>query len=139
MYRIRSTVVFTALLVAMSPGFAPSHDANAAGPADSYATRDRGAWTNSRVIGSPDPPAKYVTQVAYAGLKFDEPLEFSVVPGMDRIGIAQRYGKLFTFPNELATKEKTLLLELKRSVMGLAFHPKFASNGKFYVTSLPDP
>jgi uncharacterized repeat protein (TIGR03806 family) len=139
MYRIRFTVVSTAMLFAMSLSFSLPHSANAAGPADSYATRDRGVWTTSRVIGSPDPPAKYVTQVAYAGLKFDEPLAFSVVPGMDRIGIAQRYGKLFTFPNELATNEKTLLLELKRSVMGLAFHPKFASNGKFYVTSLPDP
>jgi uncharacterized repeat protein (TIGR03806 family) len=110
-----------------------------ADPAQTYATSDRVLWTTSKVVGSPDPPAKYVTQPAFSGLKFDEPLAFAVVPDLDRIGIAERYGKIFTFPNELATKDRTLLLELKRTVMGLAFHPEFASNGKFYVTSLLDP
>ncbi|MDA0587971.1 MAG: PQQ-dependent sugar dehydrogenase [Planctomycetota bacterium] len=113
--------------------------ARSADPAQTYATGDRALWTTSNVVGSPDPPAKYVTEVAFSNLKFDEPLAFAVVPELDRIGIAERYGKIFTFPNELATKDRTLLLELKRTVMGLAFHPEFASNGKFYVTSLPDP
>ena len=129
MHRIRFAVVITAV----SPVFCSS--IMAADPVDSYASRDRAVWAASRVIGSPDPPAKYVTRIAFPGLKFDEPLAFAVVPGLDRIGIAERHGKLFTIPNELATENRTLLLDLKRTVMGLAFHPHFASNGKFYVTS----
>ena len=133
MHRICFTVVVTAVFFVFTSG------ARTADPVDSYASRDRAVWSASQVIGSPDPPAEYLTQIAFPGLKFDEPLAFAVVPDFDRIGIAERYGKLFTFPNELATADKTLLLDLKRTVMGLAFHPNFASNGKFYVTSLPDP
>jgi len=132
MHRFHLPVVFSVIFPALIS------TTIAADPADTYATRDRALWTTSRVIGSPEPPAKYVTRVAFPELKFDEPLAFAIVPDLDRIGIAERRGKLFTIPNDTATESRTLLLDLKRAVMGLAFHPDFASNGKFYVTSIPD-
>ena len=104
-----------------------------------YATRDRVKWTTSRVVGSPDPPAPYQLQVAYKGLQFEGPLAFAKMPGTKRFAIAERYGKVFTAPwKNRATKDKSLLLELDRTIYGVAFHPEFAKNGRFFVMSLTD-
>lgn len=119
------------------------NDAEAAPSAASkqaYATRDRVEWTSSRVVGSPDPPAPYQLRVAYKGLQFDGPLSFAVLPGTKRIGIAERYGKIYTtLWTDRSTREKKLLIDVGRSVYGIAFHPHYGKNGRFYVMSITDP
>jgi uncharacterized repeat protein (TIGR03806 family) len=105
-------------------------------PASDYGTRERELWTTSKIIGTPDPRAKYTLNVAFPNLKFDEPLSMSLIPGTNRIAVAERYGKIFTFPNDRTTDEKTLLIDFERTVFGVVFHPDFLRTGKFYVSSL---
>jgi glucose/arabinose dehydrogenase len=95
-------------------------------------------WTNSRVKGSPDPPAPYRTEEAFPNLKFDEPLAMGAVPGTNRFGIAERHGKIYTFENEPRVSEKRLLVDVGRTVYGLAFHPRYLENGWVFVTSVLD-
>jgi hypothetical protein len=57
-------------------------------------------WTTSRVRGAPDPPAPYRTQRIFEKLKFAEPLELVCAAGSDRLFVAERYGKIYSFPNE---------------------------------------
>ncbi len=95
-------------------------------------------WNNLHIHGTPDPPNPYTTQLAFPKLKFFEPLAFSWVPGTNRYAIATRPGKIYTFENQRNTETKDLLIDLKRTVFGVVMHPKFASNGYFYVVSVTD-
>ncbi|MBI1313212.1 hypothetical protein GC176_18120 [bacterium] len=104
--------------------------------ADGFASRERTLWTNSRIAGTPDPPAAYTLQVAFPHLKFDEPLSFGQVPGTGRLAMAERTGKIFAFADDRSTSEKSLLLDVGRTVYGIAFHPDFARNGRLFVTSI---
>ncbi|MFQ5732843.1 MAG: PQQ-dependent sugar dehydrogenase, partial [Planctomycetaceae bacterium] len=95
-------------------------------------------WT-SRVVGTPDPPAPYQTEVAFPRLRFSSPLAMNVVPGTNRLVVAERYGKIFTFPNRRNVKRPTLLIDLKKTVYGVALHPDYAKNGQVFVTYVLDP
>lgn len=96
----------------------------------------REQWTTSRVVGTPDPPAPFRTQVAFPNLKFASPLAVNVVPGTNRLAIGERYGKIYTFPVERNTEEKKLLLDVKRRIFGVAFHPDYLKNGHVFVMSI---
>jgi uncharacterized repeat protein (TIGR03806 family) len=99
----------------------------------------RTPWTTSRVKGSPEPPSPYRMENAFPKLSFEEPLEMAPVPGGSRWVVAERKGKLYTFENDPKTDKKDLLVDLKRTIYGVVFHPKFADNGLFYVTYILDP
>ena len=117
----------------------PASELHAAKPTQKASGLEkRVPWTTSRVKGSPDPAAPYRIQPAFPQLKFYEPLELVAAPGSDRLFVAERAGKIFSFVNDRQTAERELLLDLKRTVYGLAFHPQFAENGYFYVTSIVD-
>src|SRR5437016_2106833 len=62
-------------------------------------------WTRSRVKGSPEPPLLYRSQVAFPGVRFNEPLDLQYVPGRNRLAVAERRGKIFTFSNNRSTKQ----------------------------------
>jgi uncharacterized repeat protein (TIGR03806 family) len=96
-------------------------------------------WTTSKVKGSPEPPAPYRLEVAFPKVKFFEPLELTAAPGTNRLFVATRPGKIFSFVPDRKTEKADLLLDRKKIVYGLAFHPKFATNGFFYVTYIVDP
>lgn len=117
-----------------------------AGPKDKEApehkgfdTKKRVPWTTSRVVGSPEPPPPYRLERAFPDLSFSEPLELSAVPEMDRWVVAERKGKIYTFANDPKKAEKKLLIDLKKTVYGVVMHPRFSSNGYFYVTYVLDP
>jgi uncharacterized repeat protein (TIGR03806 family) len=96
-------------------------------------------WTTSRIKGSPEPPPEYRSEVAFPKLKFAEPLDMAVVPGRNRLAVAGRHGKVFTFTNDPATDKADLLLDLKTTIYAIAFHPQFARNGYVYVTTITHP
>lgn len=96
-------------------------------------------WTTSKITGSPDPKAPYQPENAFPKLRFDQPLELTTVPDSNQLAVAERFGKLFVFENAATTSEKQLLLDVGRTVYGLAFHPQFKANGRFYVTSIAEP
>jgi uncharacterized repeat protein (TIGR03806 family) len=98
----------------------------------------RKLWTTSRVVGSPDPAPPYVLRRAFPNLKFDEPVELVIVPGGKRWIVAERKGKIYTFADDPTTARKDLLVDLGRTVYGVALHPKFATNGFLYVANVPD-
>jgi len=104
-----------------------------------YGIQERELWTTSRVQGSPEPPTPYSTEFAFANLRFDQPLDMAVVPGTNRLAIAERLGKIYTFENRPEVTEKQLLIDLGRTVYGFTFHPQFIRNGHFFTTSVDDP
>jgi uncharacterized repeat protein (TIGR03806 family) len=115
-------------------------DAQAKGPAKRpFGIEHRTPWTTSRIQGSPDPPSPYRTERVFKNLQFSEPLDLTSAPGTDRLFVAERYGKIFSFPNDPRTQKAELFLDLGKVIYGIAFHPRFAENGYVYVTYLVDP
>ncbi len=102
-------------------------------------------WNDSKVVGSPEPPPPYRTEPAFPKLsKFDEPLDMTYAPGTNRLYVAERMGKIFSFVNNKATDKADLVLELKnnagkkQTIYALTFHPKFKDNGYLFITWIPD-
>ena len=107
----------------------------------SFDIDQRVPWAGSRIKGTPDPPPPYRTTVAFPNLKFEEPLAMTSAPGTDRLFVVERYGKVRSFLNQRDVQHADVLLDLgkEKPIYGLAFHPRFASNGYFYVTYHVDP
>lgn len=100
----------------------------------------RTLWTTSKIKGSPEPPPPYRSEVAFPKLPaFASPLDLAAVPGSDRLAVAERFGKIYTFVNNPQTDKADLALDLKKTVYAVAFHPQFAKNGYLYVTYVLDP
>lgn len=95
-------------------------------------------WTTSRIKGTPDAPAPFRITPAFPKLKFLEPLGMTAIPGTNKLLVVERRGKLYTFENNPAVEKADLLVDLKRTVYGAAFHPQFAKNGLLFITSIPD-
>ncbi len=121
------------------------NDAYAAAPEKAAKTRKpvgiekRVPWTTSRIQGTPDPPPPYIIEAAFPHLTFNEPLSLVPIPGTNRFAVAERGGKVYTFENSPDAKSKDLLVDVGRTVYGLAVHPKFVENGYFYTSSVIDP
>ncbi len=98
----------------------------------------RELWTTSKVKGSPEPPDPYRVERVYPKLKFDEALEIAAVPGRNAWGIAERKGKIYVFDATAKEPEKKLVLDVKHTVYGFAFHPKFAETGFIFLSEVPD-
>lgn len=113
-------------------------------PADSAADakpvgiNKRVPWTTSNVKGSPEPPPGYRTEVVNPTIKFAEPLDLAAIPGGNRLVVAERRGKIFSFPREGSPKEADLLLDVKKTIYAVTFHPKFQTNHFMYVTYVLD-
>src|SRR5580765_5444065 len=101
-----------------------------------YGIEKRELWTTGNIHGSPEPPDPYRTEDAFPKLKFTEPLSVGLVPGQNRFAVATRPGRIHTFEIRPDVERTSMLLELNRTVYGVALHPRFADNGYFFVTSL---
>src|SRR5438067_13486245 len=101
-----------------------------------YGIERRELWTTGNIHGTPEPPDPYRTEDAFPKLKFFEPLSVGLVPGENRFGVATRPGKIYTFETRPDVATADLLIDLGRTVYGVAFHPRFAENGYFFVTSI---
>ena len=118
---------------------APTSGQQAAPAANPSRLPKRVPFNGSRVNGAPGPPAPCITQSAFPKLKFYEPLAMTTIPGTDRLVIAERKGKIFSFANDRQTDQQELLIDLEKTVYGVTFHPKYHSNGYVYVTYIVDP
>src|SRR6516225_4015500 len=108
-------------------------------------------WTTSKVIGSPEPPPPYTTEMAFPKLpKFEEPLELAQAPGTNRLFVAGRWGKIWSFVNKKDSDKADLVWELrgakdskgqpmKQIIYSMTLHPKFKDNGYIFVTWIPHP
>ncbi len=84
----------------------------------------------------------YQTEVAFPGLAFDQPLGFATAPNeTDRLFVLEKPGRIQAVTGLAGTPVKRLFLDLSArvnadsegGVLGLAFHPAFATNRYFYV------
>jgi uncharacterized repeat protein (TIGR03806 family) len=108
-------------------------------------------WTTSNVKGSPEPPPPYRTEPAFPKLpKFEEPLDLTYAPGTNRLFVAGRWGKIWSFVNKKDIDHADLALEftgakdakgepMKQVIYAIAIHPKFKENGYIYLTWIPNP
>lgn len=120
-------------------GIAPLFGAGKAIVRKEFGIESRIPWTSSRLRGTPDPAPPYLTEVAFPGIKFDEPLNVATEPEGSRLFVAQRDGKIFAFDGNPDAREAELVLDVGRMTYGLAIHPKFRENGYLYVVSIVDP
>lgn len=100
---------------------------------------ERVLWTTSKVVGSPEPPDPYRLELAFPKLKLEEPLSASLVPGTQTLLVAGRRGQIWGLDLSHDSPQPRLVVDLKRTIYGIAVHPQFASNGQIFVTSVVDP
>ena len=107
-------------------------------------------WTTSKIIGSPEPPPPYQTERVFAKLRFEEPLDLTFAPGTNRLFVAERWGKIYSFVNKPDVAKADLALEFtgfkdskgqpaKQVIYAFTIHPKFKDNGYLFVTWIPNP
>src|ERR1700722_10940022 len=78
------------LITAQPPGQEPQRKP--------FGLETRVPWTASKVIGSPEPPPPHKTALAFPKLpKFEEPLDLANAAGTDRLFVAGRWGKIWSF------------------------------------------
>lgn len=104
-----------------------------------FNVKRRVQWTTSRIQGTPEPPDEYTTERAFPNLKFVEPISMCLVPGTNSFCVATRRGKIYVFENSTDVKQAPLLIDIGKTVYGIAFHPNFESNGYFFVSSFANP
>ncbi|MEM9141477.1 MAG: Ig-like domain-containing protein [Bacteroidota bacterium] len=76
----------------------------------------------------------------FPNLTFDSPLTFNEVPGLNKIIVGQRDGRIFWFDKNPNVSVKNTMLDLSEKVgvvwdggfLGLALHPQFGTPGKNY-------
>ncbi len=92
--------------------------------------------------GLPQPGALTAVR-AFPNLGFNRPV-FLTAPsdGTNRIFVVEQDGRIYVFPNDRNVVGRTLFLDItgpvsragnEEGLLGLAFHPAYASNGYFYV------
>lgn len=79
---------------------------------------------------------------AFPGVDFSQPVGIALIPGeTNRLFVLERPGRIMEVTN-LANPSKQIFLDLSSSthlvgietgLLGLAFHPEFATNGRFFV------
>lgn len=103
------------------------------GPACS-SDNDTGPGTNAAVLS---------VERAFPNLTFVQPLEMkSPDDGTNRLFVVEQPGRIYVFPNDSTVATRTLFLDItdrvnnagyEQGLLGLAFHPDYATNGYFYV------
>jgi uncharacterized repeat protein (TIGR03806 family) len=136
MFRVTLLGAVIAGIAALS--LAP-HQASSAPDKKAIDLDHRVPWATSKFTGSPEPPPPYHSETAFPKLKFFEPLDLTHIPGSNRLVVAERPGKIFSFVNDPKTEKPGLIIDVKHTTYAITFHPQFAKNGYLYVTWLVDP
>src|SRR5579863_7075518 len=96
-------------------------------------------WNDSRVVGSPDPIPPYKVIRAFPRLTIKQPLSMTPEPGTDRLFVLQHMGswagpgRLLAVRDEPRVGTYETLLEIDGLAVGIAFHPRYESNGFLYI------
>src|ERR1043165_4782036 len=111
------------------------------GPAGQYGIVQRPLWTNSHVVGSPDPPLPYRAVRVFSNLNVHLPVAIANEPGSDRMLFIEHEvpwsgaGTVRRFKAEPQVSQAETLLDLEDIAYGLTFHPGFKTNGFVYIGS----
>ena len=96
-------------------------------------------WSNTRLVGTPEPPPPFRAVPVYPQLKPTHPVAATREPGAERILYLENYGYdelrgvLRRFHATPEVTEAEVLLELKEHVYSLTFHPDFRRNRFLYL------
>ncbi|MGB5819423.1 MAG: PQQ-dependent sugar dehydrogenase [Saonia sp.] len=103
--------------------------------------------TNGTDPTTPPDPSSLVLVNAFPELRFGRPLDLqSPDDGTDRIFVVEQRGIVRVFPNVADVARSTVFLDIddavsneadEQGLLGMAFHPDFATNGFFYVCYNP--
>ncbi len=99
-------------------------------------------WTGCSNSGVPDNgPLKI--KAAFPNLKFNRPVDLQHAgDGSNRFFVVEQAGRIFVFGNYFNVTRRTLFLDIREKVndwgneeglLGLAFHPQYRQNGRFFV------
>lgn len=111
------------------------------GAAASAAERVRVPWTESKLIGSPDPPLPYRAVRAYEKLPLFAPVYMRPEPGTDKIffvdhkGDWKEPGGIRVFQDRQDADSSQPLIPLDRLIYGFCFHPGYKQNGHLFLIS----
>src|SRR3954454_6493632 len=125
------------LVLMLVPCSAPADDRPAA--EKPYGLERRLPWTDSRLVGSPDPPSPYKVVRAFPKLTVKQPLTMTPEPGTDRLFVLQHLnhwagpGRLLAVRDDQAAGEAETLLDIDGLAVGLAFHPDYERNGYIFI------
>lgn len=100
-------------------------------------------------LGAAEPKTERLETVqveaAFPAIRITRPIVLTHAgDGTNRVFVASQLGKIHVFPNDQAVKKTQVFLDISSRVtykrnqneegfLGLAFHPQYKSNGKFYV------
>lgn len=99
----------------------------------------RTLWTESRVVGFPDPPPAFQKLRAFSNVDLPQPLSVATLPGTDDLLVTVHRGgyggpgRLLRISRDESQSSATEFLHLSEIIYGIAFHPDFATNGYMYI------
>ncbi len=102
---------------------------------------ERKEWTTSKIFGSPDLSPPYVAEAVWPHITFNQGLDITLLESKGLIFVTERFGKIWQVPSNLNSRPESAVLfaDMKAHIpslnrlLGLAFHPDFESNPKFYL------
>ncbi|MGE3804804.1 MAG: PQQ-dependent sugar dehydrogenase [Gemmataceae bacterium] len=137
---MRLTAIFLAVL-ATWPAWEALTGAGADDPKPAVGIDKRIPWTKSRVEGTPEPPPPYRVQRAFPKLKIDHLIAVAHEPGSRHLLVVNQKiawvgaGRIFRVLDSDETSKFEVLLDIDRTIYGVAFHPDFEKNGYLFVGS----
>ncbi len=107
-----------------------------------YGIDHRIAWTNSHVIGSPEPPLPFTVEKTFTRLEWRAPMFITAEPGTDQLlvvlqgGEKERPSRVVRLRDDPGAERTEPFLEMnRRLIYSIAFHPDYRTNGFIFVFS----
>src|SRR5947207_6800168 len=103
---------------------------------------ERQPWVNTRLVGSPEPPAPYVAVRAFSNLETKRPVAIELEPGTGKRLLLQypsenfKLCRLRRFAPQADVAEAETLIELPDSANSIGLHPRYTENGWIYIGSV---
>lgn len=102
---------------------------------------NRGLWTNTKLVGTPEPPPPFKAVPIYTNQVWRSPMFLAAEPQTKRLLALLHHSQgeptqLVAFEDDPKVKKREILLELPgRNVYSFCFDPKYTENGFIYLFS----
>jgi uncharacterized repeat protein (TIGR03806 family) len=123
-----------------TPSATPTGSGACDGSTAPFGLTTRPSATECRLDGNPDDLPQLQVERVFPALSFASPVQLVYPPdGSDRIFVVEQGGTIKVFPNGSPSTATTFLTVTgvnaggEEGLLGLAFHPRYAQNGYFFV------